>query len=123
MSSALEPIKLGSIMAEEEPYLRHVEKDVLIPKIMRIKSREICLEKVDAFTRCCKDSGILMVVKCREENSELKECLTKLYKDPIFYNQCKQQYLEEREKFWRTGVPTQLCEIENDNPPVASCLM
>lgn len=31
---------------------------------------------ISDFTKCCKDSGILMVVKCRKENSALKECLT-----------------------------------------------
>lgn len=29
-----------------------------------------------AFNSCCKESGFLMVFKCREENSALKECLT-----------------------------------------------
>ncbi|XP_061442404.1 COX assembly mitochondrial protein homolog isoform X3 [Rhineura floridana] len=30
----------------EEPKLRHVEKDVLIPKLMREKARELCSDKV-----------------------------------------------------------------------------
>ncbi|XP_029422896.1 COX assembly mitochondrial protein homolog isoform X3 [Nannospalax galili] len=59
-----------------EQHLRHVEKDVLIPKIMREKARERCSEQVEDFTKCCKDSGILMVIKCRKENSALKGCLT-----------------------------------------------
>ncbi|XP_066483448.1 COX assembly mitochondrial protein homolog isoform X1 [Tiliqua scincoides] len=32
--------------AEEDPKLRHVEKDVLIPKMMREKARELCSDKV-----------------------------------------------------------------------------
>uniref|UniRef100_A0A0D9RBD5 COX assembly mitochondrial protein n=1 Tax=Chlorocebus sabaeus TaxID=60711 RepID=A0A0D9RBD5_CHLSB len=57
-------------------HLRHVEKDVLIPKIMREKAKERCSEQVQDFTKCCKNSGVLMVVKCQKENSALKECLT-----------------------------------------------
>ncbi|KAF5898665.1 COX assembly mitochondrial protein, partial [Clarias magur] len=59
-----------------EPHLRHVERDVLIPKMMREKAKKLCAQQVEAFTRCCKDSGVLMVVKCREENSALKQCIT-----------------------------------------------
>ncbi|XP_005387597.1 PREDICTED: COX assembly mitochondrial protein homolog [Chinchilla lanigera] len=88
-----------------DQHLRHVEKDVLIPKIMREKARERCSEQVQDFTKCCKDSGILMVVKCRKENSALKECLTAYYNDPAFYEECKMEYLNEREEFRRTGIP------------------
>ncbi|XP_041100765.1 COX assembly mitochondrial protein homolog [Polyodon spathula] len=90
----------------EEPALRHVEKDVLIPKLMREKAKERCAEKVQAFNECCKDSGFLMVLKCREQNTALKECLTVYYKDPAFYEECKQEYLKEKQEFIRTGVPT-----------------
>ncbi|XP_025769641.1 COX assembly mitochondrial protein homolog isoform X2 [Puma concolor] len=127
---------MGLEAAEE--HLRHVEKDVLIPKIMREKARERCSEQVQGsvnycqqlrfltglglvfqikwpvfysflksnFTKCCKDSGILMVVKCRKENSALKECLTAHYNDPAFYEECKMEYLKEREEFRKTGIPT-----------------
>ncbi|XP_034031175.1 COX assembly mitochondrial protein homolog [Thalassophryne amazonica] len=87
-----------------DEHLRHVEKDVLIPKIMREKAKERCAEKVEAFTHCCKESGLLMVLKCREENSALKECLTKYYKDPTFFEECKQEYIQEKEEYLRTGI-------------------
>ncbi|XP_015271041.1 PREDICTED: COX assembly mitochondrial protein homolog [Gekko japonicus] len=89
---------------EGEPHLRHVEKDILIPKIMREKARELCSEKVDAFTKCCKETGFLMVVKCREENAALKECLTAYYTNPAFYEECKAQYLKQREDFRTKGI-------------------
>ncbi|KAM9601143.1 COX assembly mitochondrial protein homolog isoform 3-T4 [Trichechus inunguis] len=72
---------------------------------MREKARERCSEQVQDFTRCCKDSGILMVVKCRKENSALKDCLTAYYNDPAFYEECKMEYLKEREEFRKTGIP------------------
>ncbi|XP_061053959.1 COX assembly mitochondrial protein homolog isoform X1 [Eubalaena glacialis] len=89
-----------------EPHLRQVEKDVLLPKIMREKARERCTEQVQDFTKCFKDSGILVVVKCQKENSALKECLTAYYNDPAFHEECKMEYLKEREEFRKTGIPT-----------------
>ncbi|KAI1885602.1 hypothetical protein AGOR_G00205510 [Albula goreensis] len=88
----------------EEPQLRHVEKDVLIPKLMRERAKERCEEKVQAFNHCCKETGFFMVFKCREENSALKDCLTMHYKDPAFFEECKQEYLREKEEFERTGI-------------------
>uniref|UniRef100_G3NSV0 COX assembly mitochondrial protein n=1 Tax=Gasterosteus aculeatus TaxID=69293 RepID=G3NSV0_GASAC len=90
----------------EEIHLRHVEKDVLIPKMMREKAKERCAEKVAAFNHCCKDSGFLMAFKCREQNAALKECLTIHYRDPVFYEQCKQEYIQEKLEFQRTGIAT-----------------
>ncbi|XP_031134213.1 COX assembly mitochondrial protein homolog isoform X1 [Sander lucioperca] len=90
----------------EEIHLRHVEKDVLIPKMMREKAKERCAQKVEAFNHCCKETGFLMVFKCREENAALKECLTIHYKDPAFFELCKQEYIQEKLEFERTGVPT-----------------
>nr|XP_045242999.1 COX assembly mitochondrial protein homolog isoform X1 [Macaca fascicularis] len=86
-------------------HLRHVEKDILIPKIMREKAKERCSEQVQDFTKCCKNSGVLMVVKCRKENSAMKECLTAYYNDPAFHEECKMEYLKEREEFRKTGIP------------------
>uniref|UniRef100_A0A8C7A603 COX assembly mitochondrial protein n=1 Tax=Neovison vison TaxID=452646 RepID=A0A8C7A603_NEOVI len=71
-----------------------------------IIARERCSEQVQDFTKCCKDSGILMVVKCQKENSALKECLTAHYNDPDFYEECKMEYLKEREEFRKTGRKT-----------------
>ncbi|XP_035862430.1 COX assembly mitochondrial protein homolog isoform X2 [Sander lucioperca] len=92
--------------ANTEIHLRHVEKDVLIPKMMREKAKERCAQKVEAFNHCCKETGFLMVFKCREENAALKECLTIHYKDPAFFELCKQEYIQEKLEFERTGVPT-----------------
>ncbi|XP_075868572.1 COX assembly mitochondrial protein homolog [Nelusetta ayraudi] len=92
--------------APEEMHLRHVEVDVLIPKLMREKAKERCVEKVEAFNSCCKESGFFMVLKCREQNAALKECLTVHYRDPVFFEQCKQEYIKEKLEFERTGIPT-----------------
>ncbi|XP_044273644.1 COX assembly mitochondrial protein homolog isoform X4 [Varanus komodoensis] len=96
---------LASRTKSEEQTLRHVEKDVLIPKLMREKAKELCSDKVQAFTKCCQDTGVLMVVKCQEENKALKACLTGYYTDPAFYEECKLEYLKQREEFRATGIP------------------
>lgn len=89
----------------DDKTLRKVESEILIPKIMRDRAKaEKCIPQVQAFESCCKDSGVKMVWTCRKPNSELKECLTKWYKDEPFKDECKQIYLAERSEYRRTGV-------------------
>ena len=65
----------------------------MIPKKMRDKARdEKCVKEVEEFTECCKNSNILMVVKCRDQNKNLKACLTKWYNDEGFKEICKNEY-------------------------------
>jgi len=45
-----------------------------------------------------------MVVACRKENKVLKDCLNKWYQDEEFKNSCKEEYLDERSEFRRTGI-------------------
>ena len=85
--------------------LRKVEKDVLIPKKMRDKAKtEKCIEEVAAFTECCKGSSIAMVIKCRVENTILRDCLGLWYKNEEFIALCTKEYLKERSDYRKTGV-------------------
>lgn len=45
-----------------------------------------------------------MVVKCRKENAALKTCLTDWYTNESFKETCRQEYLEERSDYRRTGL-------------------
>lgn len=100
--SFLTPNRLGD---PNDKSLRKVEIDVLIPKKMRDKAKdEKCVEQVKNFTDCCKNNSLLMVIKCRKENAALKACLTRWYEDEDFKNLCKEEYLEERTQFRRTGI-------------------
>lgn len=77
----------------------------MIPKKMRDKAKEEkCAEEVKVFTECCRDRGVLMVVKCRKENDALKKCLTRWYEDEGFKSLCREEYLKERSEFRRTGI-------------------
>ncbi|CAG9824841.1 unnamed protein product [Phaedon cochleariae] len=85
--------------------LRKVELEVLIPKKMReLAKTEKCFKEVEDFGECCKNNGVLLVVKCREQNSTLKDCLTKWYNDDGFKEKCKKEYLAERSEYRKTGV-------------------
>ncbi|XP_011633850.1 COX assembly mitochondrial protein homolog [Pogonomyrmex barbatus] len=86
--------------------LRKVEKDVLIPKLMRERTKsEKCVAEVKEFHNCCLDSGLLHVIKCRKENDRMKKCMERWYYDQGFIKECTEQYLEERSEFRRTGIP------------------
>ncbi|CAH2043678.1 unnamed protein product, partial [Iphiclides podalirius] len=89
----------------EDKTLRKVEKEVLIPKLMREKARaEKCIKEVADFNQCCLDSSIFMVVKCREENSIMKSCLTSWYQNDDFKKLCTEEYLKERSEYRKSGV-------------------
>ncbi|KAI4457204.1 cox assembly mitochondrial protein [Holotrichia oblita] len=103
------PSKLGGgphgLGDPDDISLRKVEVEVMIPKKMReIAKIEKCAEEVLKFTECCKGNSVLMVVRCREQNSALKECLSHWYQDKDFKERCKKEYLKERSEYRRTGV-------------------
>jgi len=56
--------------------LRHVERDVLIPKKMREKAMKLCADYVKEFEDCVRGRTVSMVWACREPNKHMKECLT-----------------------------------------------
>ncbi|CAL7946998.1 unnamed protein product [Xylocopa violacea] len=90
----------------DDKSLRKVEKDVLIPQIMRDKAREQkCVAEVAEFTECCKDSNIMMPFKCKQQNKALIDCLTRWYNDAGFREECTQEYLDARSEYRRTGIP------------------
>lgn len=57
-----------------------------------------------------------MVVKCRKENTNLKNCLNRWYKDKDFWNECTEQYIKERSEFRRTGMPKKQREFSQRFP-------
>ena len=86
--------------------LRIVEKEVLIPKIMRDRAKkEKCVAEVAQFTECCTSSSLFMAFSCRKENDAMQECQKKWYKDETFKNECKEIYLQERKEYRQTGIP------------------
>ncbi|KAL6435244.1 hypothetical protein ACFW04_005367 [Cataglyphis niger] len=90
----------------DDKSLRKVEKDVLIPKLLRDRTKtEKCIKEVKEFHDCCLNSGLLNVVKCRKENEIMKSCMEKWYYNQDFIKECTEQYLNERSEFRKTGIP------------------
>ncbi|XP_062549249.1 COX assembly mitochondrial protein homolog [Armigeres subalbatus] len=97
--------------------LRKVELEVLIPKIMRERAKtEKCIPEVKEFETCCKESKLLMVVKCRKQNEALKECSLRWYNNEQFKSECTEIYLAERSEFRRTGIPKKFRKNNLDQP-------
>lgn len=85
--------------------LRKVEKEVLIPKIMRERAKtEKCVDLVKLFGACCEASGLSMVIKCRKENSAMHDCYEKWYTNDSFVKECTEIYLAKRSEYRRTGI-------------------
>lgn len=89
----------------DDKSLRKVEKEVMIPKIMRDRAKaEKCVDEVKEFEMCCKSSKLAMVYKCREQNNLLKTCISSWYKNEQFINECTEIYLKERSEYRQTGL-------------------
>ena len=101
----------GFHVRDNDPRLRKVEKDILIPKIMRDLSRtEYCVNEVKAFNDCCLqfETGSLksyMTYKyCKNENEAMMECMNKMFLDLDFYFKCKEIYLQDKKLYEATNV-------------------
>lgn len=98
--------------------LRIVEKEVLIPKIMRDRAKtEKCVPEVEEFTKCCSSSNLLMAYSCRKQNAAMQACQTRWYKDEVFKEECKEIYLKERRDFRLTGIPKKHRFKETEDAP------
>ncbi|KAK0083776.1 hypothetical protein PV325_008234 [Microctonus aethiopoides] len=89
----------------DDKTLRKIEKNVLIPKILRERSqKEKCAEEVKGFYECAKDAGLLVVFSCRKENLVMRSCLQRWFHDENFIADCTNQYLDQRSEYRRTGI-------------------
>uniref|UniRef100_A0A336MRM7 COX assembly mitochondrial protein n=1 Tax=Culicoides sonorensis TaxID=179676 RepID=A0A336MRM7_CULSO len=97
--------------------LRKVEIDVMIPKILRERTKTLkCPDQVREFESCCKERGLMMWWSCRKQNDALKACQLKWYADEEFKNECKEIYLAERAEYRRTGYTKKQREYLEKNP-------
>lgn len=97
--------------------LRKVELEVMIPKILRERTKTLkCPPEVKEFESCCKERGLMMWWYCRKENDALRKCQLKWYSDEEFKNECKEIYLKERSEYRRTGITKKQREYLQKNP-------
>lgn len=86
------------------PYLRKVEKEVLIPRYLEYKiNHELCREEARLFSQCAKEAGLRVVFDCKDLQNSFKECSNRYFNDEETRKQAERDYLEKREKFRRTG--------------------
>ncbi|XP_031622365.1 COX assembly mitochondrial protein homolog [Contarinia nasturtii] len=89
----------------DDKRLRTSERKVLIPQLIRKRSREVkCLAEVRAFEKCAKDNGLLVTFKCGDVTDKLKDCMAHWFYNEDFNKECTQIYLDERSEYRRTGI-------------------
>lgn len=79
--------------------LRHVEEDVLIPKIMREEAKVLCKNYVDAFTNCARGRTLSLITACRSENRAMQNCFQEWFFNEEFRARCTSKYLKKREEY------------------------
>lgn len=86
--------------------LRKIESEVLIPSIIRERSKELkCAVEVENFRNCCKEKGpVKMTWGCRSITNEMKDCLAHWFFEPAFQAECMEIYLKKRRRFRETGI-------------------
>ncbi|RWS23185.1 COX assembly mitochondrial protein-like protein [Leptotrombidium deliense] len=85
--------------------LRKVEREVLIPKLMREKTRWInCVDVANEFDQCAKENGFFMIFNCRKVNNRMQDCMKSWYENEEFRAECTKEYLEMRSEYRRTGI-------------------
>lgn len=101
----------GFHIKDSDPNLRKVEKDVLIPKIMRDLSRtKECAEQVNGFNKCVKQfkpgtfKSYMTFKYCKDENLKMMDCMNEKFTDYEFYLKCKEIYLKDKKFFEFTKV-------------------
>lgn len=78
---------------------------MLIPQVIRERARKVkCVPEVKAFESCCKEHGLMMTFRCKDQTAKLKECMAKWFYDEKFVAECTQIYLDQRSEYRRTGI-------------------
>lgn len=88
----------------EDKSLRRVEKDVLIPKLVRKLAHAQCKAETMAFNECGKNAGLRVAFDCRDALKAMEECVIPKAMSKQLYKQAKKQYLEERTRYRETGI-------------------
>ncbi|VDO99645.1 unnamed protein product [Soboliphyme baturini] len=87
----------------EDKTLRHVERDVVIPKRVQDKvAKEKCHLEYKELSHCLKLCGI-KIHHCNKLRDKLNACLLNWYYDPEFVQSCTEEYLHDRSEYRRTG--------------------
>uniref|UniRef100_A0A8D8LW75 COX assembly mitochondrial protein n=1 Tax=Cacopsylla melanoneura TaxID=428564 RepID=A0A8D8LW75_9HEMI len=93
----------------DDRFLRKIEKDVLVEKMMRdIARTEKCVELTEELEKCGREHGWKGVFNCRDQNNKMKECMGYWYKNDTFRQEVTELYLKERSNYRKTGLTKQM---------------
>ncbi|XP_048727083.1 uncharacterized protein DDB_G0275933-like [Ostrea edulis] len=83
--------------------LRKVEEDTMVGNVMRERGRNRCEKELLDFMECSDEHYILFPWKCKTQSKLYNNCLTDLYNDSEFQDECKEIYLQRRRHYRLTG--------------------
>eukprot|EP01147_Barroeca_monosierra_P000647 gene647-3956_t len=86
-----------SMLNMDDDYLRHVEKDVIIPKMVKEAAKMACADVVREFEDCARGRSLSVIFKCREQNQKLKDCFL-AHSTQEHYEIQRQIFLEKRKQ-------------------------
>jgi len=95
----------GFHFRDDDPTLRRVEKDVVIPKLMRDQARLVdCAEEVKIFHSCVNKykkgyERYLTFINCKPESNAMLKCMNELFVDYDYYLKCKAMFVKEKRLF------------------------
>ena len=112
----------GFHLKDTDPSLRRVEKDVVIPKMMKkLAKQEECVSEIEHFNQCCKKykpktlDSFLTFRRCKEESQVMMECLNNKFVDFDYYLKCKKIYMKDKKLFVLTKVGKKEREMIKDS--------
>ena len=100
----------GFHIKDDDPTLRKVEKDVVIPKIMKDRARLVdCVEEVKVFNKCVSKykksyEKYLTFIYCKPESNAMLKCMNDLFVDYDYYLKCKDIFLKEKKLYELTKL-------------------
>ncbi|XP_015793399.1 COX assembly mitochondrial protein homolog [Tetranychus urticae] len=104
----LERIPIAKSMPKGDPddlSLRKIERNVLIPELMReVASKNQCKDVTKDFFDCAKDNGILIAPKCIDKRDKLTDCMTYWLNNKEFKEEITAKYLKDRSEYRKTGI-------------------
>ncbi|KAH3709060.1 COX assembly mitochondrial protein homolog [Dreissena polymorpha] len=96
----------------DDRFIRKVEEEIIY-KRMRERSELLCQAFKDDFDACMKKTpNMTFAWKCRPMIRALRTCQNQWFNRPEFEEEAKEEYLQQRAEYRRTGVSKWSKEID-----------
>jgi ribosomal protein S12 len=77
--------------------LRKTNEEVL-RKQLQLEARQKCQHAFKAFSDCAKETGLLVVFQCRQQNSDMSTCMEQHYNEEEFKKFCDREGVQVQER-------------------------